>query len=78
MNNGKVTLEGVVANQADVGIEAQGVPGVFSVTNHLRVDLMTPLRGASLSELRDGRRQGTSLSCIRSIASYSALANNVG
>ena len=37
--NGKVTLEGVVANQADkdmAGIKANGVSGVFSVTNNLR------------------------------------------
>jgi hyperosmotically inducible protein len=41
VKNGKVTLEGVVANDFDrnlVNIRANGVPGVFSVTNHLRVD----------------------------------------
>ncbi len=39
--NGHVTLEGVVNNQADkdmAGIRANGVPGVFSVTNNLRVE----------------------------------------
>ena len=39
--NGKVTLEGVVANEADknmAGIKANGVNGVFSVTNNLRVE----------------------------------------
>lgn len=38
--NGNVTLEGVVDNQMDrnlANIRANGVPGVFSVTNHLRV-----------------------------------------
>src|SRR4051812_5330145 len=41
VNNGKVTLEGVVANEADknmAGIKANGVSGVFSVTNTLRVE----------------------------------------
>ena len=41
VNMGHVTLEGVVANQADrdaANIRANGVPGVFSVTNHLRLD----------------------------------------
>ena len=41
VDNGKVTLEGVVANQADkdqAGIRANGVNGVFSVTNNLRVE----------------------------------------
>jgi hyperosmotically inducible periplasmic protein len=41
VDNGKVTLEGVVANQADkdrAGIQANGVSGVFSVTNNLRVE----------------------------------------
>jgi hyperosmotically inducible periplasmic protein len=36
-----VTLEGVVANEADKNvayIRADGVPGVFSVTNNLRVE----------------------------------------
>jgi hyperosmotically inducible protein len=38
---GHVTLEGMVANEADrdaANIRANGVPGVFSVTNHLRLD----------------------------------------
>uniref|UniRef100_Q028Z7 Transport-associated n=1 Tax=Solibacter usitatus (strain Ellin6076) TaxID=234267 RepID=Q028Z7_SOLUE len=41
VDNGKVTLEGVVASEADknqAGIYANGVPGVFSVTNNLRVE----------------------------------------
>jgi len=41
VDNGRVTLEGVVATEADknqVGIYANGVPGVFSVTNNLRVE----------------------------------------
>jgi hyperosmotically inducible protein len=41
VKNGNLTLEGVVANEADrniAGLEANGVSGVFSVTNHLRVD----------------------------------------
>ena len=40
VNNGNVTLEGVVANQMDkqiAGLAANGVPGVFSVTNNLQV-----------------------------------------
>lgn len=40
VNSGNVTLEGVVANDADkhlAYIQARSVPGVFSVTNHLRV-----------------------------------------
>lgn len=40
VENGHVTLEGAVANQADkdlAGIAANGVSGVFSVTNNLRV-----------------------------------------
>ncbi|MBV6431518.1 MAG: hypothetical protein IANPNBLG_01650 [Bryobacteraceae bacterium] len=40
VKNGNVTLEGVVANQMDknlAGIRANGVAGVFSVTNNLRV-----------------------------------------
>jgi hyperosmotically inducible protein len=39
--NGKVTLEGVVATEADknlAGVKANGVSGVFSVTNNLRVE----------------------------------------
>jgi hyperosmotically inducible protein len=41
VNNGKVTLEGVVANEADknmANVRANGVSGVFSVTNNLRVE----------------------------------------
>lgn len=41
VNNGHVTLEGVVAKKADkdaAGIAANGVPNVFSVTNNLRVE----------------------------------------
>jgi hyperosmotically inducible periplasmic protein len=41
VKNGHVTLEGVVANPADrnlVYIRANSVPGVFSVTNNLRVE----------------------------------------
>jgi hyperosmotically inducible protein len=40
VDNGHVTLTGVVANEADkniANIRANGVPGVFSVTNDLRV-----------------------------------------
>jgi hyperosmotically inducible protein len=40
VNNGHVTLEGVVDNQTDknvAGIRASSVPNVFSVTNNLRV-----------------------------------------
>jgi hyperosmotically inducible periplasmic protein len=38
VNNGKVTLEGVVARQMDkqiAGMQANGVPGAFAVTNNL-------------------------------------------
>jgi hyperosmotically inducible protein len=41
VDNGKVTLEGVVSTEADknqAGLFANGVPGVFSVTNNLRVE----------------------------------------
>jgi hyperosmotically inducible protein len=41
VKNGNVTLEGVVANEADkniANIRANGVPGVFSVTNNLQVE----------------------------------------
>ena len=41
VNRAHVTLEGVVANQADkdaAGLRANGVPGVFSVQNNLRVE----------------------------------------
>jgi hyperosmotically inducible protein len=40
VNNGHVTLEGVVMNQMDrdiAGIVANSVPGVFSVTNNLQI-----------------------------------------
>lgn len=40
VDNGHVTLEGVVDNEGDrniANIRANGVPGVFSVTNNLRV-----------------------------------------
>ncbi len=40
VKNGQVSLEGVVDNQADknlAGLRANGVSGVFSVTNNLRV-----------------------------------------
>jgi hyperosmotically inducible protein len=39
--NGKVTLEGIVASQSDkdvAGVRANGVSGVFGVTNNLRVE----------------------------------------
>ena len=41
VEGGRVTLEGVVASQADkdaAGIRAKTVPNVFSVTNNLRVE----------------------------------------
>lgn len=41
VKNGHVTLVGAVANKGDkdrAGIAANSVPGVFSVTNNLRVD----------------------------------------
>ncbi|HXA49795.1 MAG TPA: BON domain-containing protein [Candidatus Acidoferrum sp.] len=41
VDNGKVTLEGVVANQGDkdrANIQANSVSGVFSVVNNLRVE----------------------------------------
>jgi hyperosmotically inducible protein len=41
VKEGHVTLEGVVATQADkdlVNIRANTVPGIFSVTNNLRVE----------------------------------------
>jgi BON domain len=41
VKNGNVTLKGVVANTADrqlVYLRANGVPGVFSVTNELQLD----------------------------------------
>jgi hyperosmotically inducible protein len=41
VRNGHVTLEGVVANQMDkslINIRANGVPGIFSITNNLLVE----------------------------------------
>jgi hyperosmotically inducible protein len=41
VNNGNVTLEGVVDSQADkdlAGLAANGVPGIFSIKNNLRVE----------------------------------------
>ena len=41
VKNGNLTLEGVVANEGDkniANIQARSVPGVFSVTNNLRVE----------------------------------------
>jgi len=41
VKSGRVTLEGVVDSDADknlVGIRANGVPNIFSVTNNLRVE----------------------------------------
>jgi hyperosmotically inducible protein len=40
VKNGRVTLEGVVDSEADknlAGVRANGVPGIFSVTNNLHV-----------------------------------------
>jgi osmotically-inducible protein OsmY len=40
VKSGRVTLEGVVDNEADknfAGVRANGVPGIFSVTNNLQV-----------------------------------------
>jgi hyperosmotically inducible periplasmic protein len=47
VKQGHITLEGVVDNQADkdaAGIRANGVPGVFSVQNNLRVENATALK----------------------------------
>ena len=41
VKNGHLNLEGVVGNQGDkdvAGIQANGVPGVFSVQNNLQVE----------------------------------------
>jgi hyperosmotically inducible protein len=41
VDNGKLTLEGVVQNEMDkniAGIQAKSVNGVFEVTNNLRTD----------------------------------------
>ncbi len=40
VKSGRVTLEGVVDNETDknlVNVRANGVPGIFSVTNNLQV-----------------------------------------
>jgi hyperosmotically inducible protein len=40
VKNGRVTLEGVVDSEGDknlAGVRANGVPGIFSVTNNLQV-----------------------------------------
>jgi len=45
VENGHVTLEGIVSNEGDknlVGIRANGVSGVFSVTNNLIVESKIP------------------------------------
>jgi len=47
VDRGHVSLEGVVDNQTDknvAGIRTNGVPGVFSVTNNLRVENATAKR----------------------------------
>jgi osmotically-inducible protein OsmY len=44
VNNGKVTLEGVVDSESDknvAGIRAKEVPGTFGVQNNLRVQNST-------------------------------------
>ena len=41
VKNGNVTLVGVISNEGDkniAGIAANGVPGVFGVTNNLTVE----------------------------------------
>ena len=41
VKNGRVTLEGVVDNETDknlAGLRANGVPGIFQVTNNLQVE----------------------------------------
>ena len=41
VKNGNITLEGVVANEGDkniAGLQANGVPGAFAVTNNLHID----------------------------------------
>ena len=41
VKNGHVSLEGAVARQMDkqiAGVQANSVPGIFSVTNNLQVD----------------------------------------
>lgn len=52
VENGNVTLEGVVANDGDrniANIQANGVSGVFSVVNNLRTD-------AAIEERNDSKR----------------------
>jgi hyperosmotically inducible protein len=47
VKNGHVTLDGVVLNEGDknlAGIRANGVPGVFSVTNNLQIE-KSPTKG---------------------------------
>ena len=42
VKGGHVTLEGVVANEGDknvASVRAKQVPGIFSVTNHLRIEI---------------------------------------
>ncbi|HEY3442199.1 MAG TPA: BON domain-containing protein [Paludibaculum sp.] len=44
VKNGNVALEGVVASEGDrnlAGVQASGVPGVFAVTNNLRIEKQT-------------------------------------
>jgi len=51
VKNGRVTLEGVVDNEADknlAGLRANCVPGIFSVTNNLQV-VQSKLKGDSMS-----------------------------
>ena len=46
VKNGHVTLKGVVANEGDKQLAfmaANGVPGVFSVENQLKVEKEEPL-----------------------------------
>jgi hyperosmotically inducible protein len=41
VKQGQVALEGVVATESDkdlVGIRANAVPGIFSITNNLRIE----------------------------------------
>lgn len=50
VNNGNITLEGVVANEGDkniAGIQANSVPGSFKVTNNLRVEGESDTRSRS-------------------------------
>jgi hyperosmotically inducible periplasmic protein len=48
VKNGHATIEGVVDSEADkntVGIQANAVSGIFSVTNNLSVSSNTPKLG---------------------------------